>query len=136
MAEVVELKNNKAVVIVGSVRMTVNRADLTVVNAPKKEKTKGGIHLIKDDEKLTGESLYGIDIRGKRAEEALSIVRQYIDNALISKTVHLKILHGTGSGILREVIREYLSSSEYVKNFKDERIELGGAGITLLELNI
>ena len=135
VAQVIELKNKKAVVIAGNIRMTVTRSDLAVVNAPKKQKTKGGIHLIKDEENTGSESLYGIDVRGNRAEEALRAVRQYIDNSLITRTIHLKILHGTGTGVLREVIREFLSSSVHVKNFKDERIEMGGAGITLVELD-
>jgi DNA mismatch repair protein MutS2 len=47
----------------------------------------------------------------------------------------LRILHGKGNGILRQVIRDFLQSMDVVKSFKDEHVERGGAGITVVELD-
>ncbi|MCD4794637.1 MAG: Smr/MutS family protein [Bacteroidales bacterium] len=63
-------------------------------------------------------------------------VSRYIDDAIVNQNSHLKILHGTGTGVLREVIRDYLRTQPIVKKYKDERIEAGGTGITLIELDI
>ena len=75
-----------------------------------------------------------LDVRGMRAEEALNAVRQFIDKAIMVNTIHLKILHGKGDGILRELIRKYLKTEPVIKSFRDENTELGGAGKTVLEL--
>ena len=73
-----------------------------------------------------------IDIRGKRAEEALSIIQSFIDDAIILSVNEVSILHGTGSGILRHIIRDYLGTIDEVKSFKDEHVERGGQGITIV----
>ncbi|MBP7496078.1 MAG: Smr/MutS family protein [Bacteroidales bacterium] len=75
---------------------------------------------------------YSIDLRGKRADEALIIVQKHIDDALLINIKEIKILHGKGSGILRQVIRDYLKKLSYVKSFNDEEPEKGGDGITLV----
>lgn len=77
-----------------------------------------------------------IDIRGVRAEEALNRVRELIDSAIIVRHRHLRILHGKGNGILRQVIRQYLATVDVVKEFRDEHVDFGGAGITLVEMDI
>jgi DNA mismatch repair protein MutS2 len=76
-----------------------------------------------------------IDIRGVRGEEAINKVRELIDNALIVQHKNLRILHGKGNGILRELIRQYLSTVDIVKSFRDEHIEFGGSGITVVEMD-
>ena len=76
-----------------------------------------------------------IDIRGKRGEEAVDIVRHFVDDAMVVGVSDLRILHGKGNGILKSMIREYLNSLNVVKSCKDERVELGGAGITLVTLD-
>jgi DNA mismatch repair protein MutS2 len=76
-----------------------------------------------------------IDIRGVRGEEAINRVRELLDNALIVQYKNLRILHGKGNGILRELVRQYLSTSDIVKSFRDENIELGGSGITVVEMD-
>lgn len=75
-----------------------------------------------------------IDVRGKRAEEALDTVQKFIDEAVMVSEHHLRILHGKGNGILKQVIRDYLQTMEIVKSCKDEHVERGGAGITVVEL--
>ena len=76
------------------------------------------------------------DVRGLRAEEALNVIREFIDEAIMVQYANLRILHGKGDGILRHVIREYLSTVDLVKDFYDEHIEAGGSGITIVELDI
>ncbi len=76
-----------------------------------------------------------IDIRGMRAEEALSFVKQWVDEAVLISRKDLEILHGTGNGILRQIIRDYLASVNEVESFKDAHVELGGSGKTLIRLN-
>lgn len=76
-----------------------------------------------------------IDLRGVRGEEAINQVRELIDNALIVQHRHLRILHGKGNGILRQLIRQYLDTVDVVKSFRDEHVEFGGAGITVVEMD-
>lgn len=77
-----------------------------------------------------------IDIRGIRGEEALLVVRDFIDDALMVQHRNLRILHGKGNGILRQLVREYLSTMKVVKSFRDEHVDLGGSGITVVEMDI
>ncbi|MEA1886251.1 MAG: Smr/MutS family protein [Bacteroidota bacterium] len=76
------------------------------------------------------------DVRGLRAEEALHAVREFIDEAIMVQYPVLRILHGKGDGILRQVIREYLSTVDLVKDYYDEHVESGGSGITIVELDL
>ena len=75
-----------------------------------------------------------LDVRGKRGEEAVEMVRQYIDDAIVLNINEVKILHGKGFGILRNMIHDYLKSVTEVKQFKDEHVERGGQGITIVIL--
>jgi len=76
-----------------------------------------------------------IDIRGMRGEEAINQVRELLDNALIVQHRHLRILHGKGNGILRLLVRQYLDTVDIVKSFRDEHVEFGGSGITVVEMD-
>jgi DNA mismatch repair protein MutS2 len=76
-----------------------------------------------------------IDIRGVRGEEAINLVRDLIDNALIVQHRNLRILHGKGNGILRQLVRQYLDTVDVVKSFRDEHVEFGGSGITVVEMD-
>jgi DNA mismatch repair protein MutS2 len=76
-----------------------------------------------------------IDIRGVRGEEAINQVQELIDNALIVQHRNLRILHGKGNGILRQLVRQYLATVNVVKSFRDEHVEFGGAGITVVEMD-
>ena len=77
-----------------------------------------------------------IDVRGMRTDEALQVVQEFIDTALMIQFRHLRILHGKGNGILRQMIRQYLNSTGAVKSAADEHVDRGGAGITIIELDI
>ena len=77
-----------------------------------------------------------IDIRGYRAEEAVEAVQDLIDDALMLGFSRVRILHGKGNGILKQVIRDFLKTTPGVKSFNDEHVEFGGAGITVVELDV
>ena len=75
-----------------------------------------------------------IDVRGMRADEAIQAVMYYIDDAILVGMSRVRILHGTGTGALRIAIREYLSTVPNVSGFRDEHVQFGGAGITVVDL--
>ena len=75
-----------------------------------------------------------IDVRGMRGEEALQAVTYYIDDAVLLSMPRVRILHGTGNGILRTLIRQYLEANPAVASCRDEHVQFGGAGITVVEL--
>lgn len=74
-----------------------------------------------------------IDLRGMRGEEALTAVRYFIDDAILLAQSRVRILHGTGTGALRTLIRQYLNTVSGVKSYHDEHVQFGGAGITVVE---
>ena len=75
-----------------------------------------------------------LDVRGMRADEALNQVQYFIDDAILVGAGQVRILHGKGNGILRQLIRQYLGSVPNVKSYRDEHVQFGGAGITVVEL--
>jgi DNA mismatch repair protein MutS2 len=77
-----------------------------------------------------------IDLRGKRADEAMELVTDFIDEAIMVSARELRILHGKGDGILRQLIREYLHSVDLVEWYGDAHVDQGGAGITIVKLEI
>ena len=77
-----------------------------------------------------------IDIRGERLSDALEIVMHFIDDATMVGVGQVKILHGKGNGVLREEIRKYLRTVPAVKSFRDEAVQQGGAGITVVEMDV
>ncbi len=68
-----------------------------------------------------------------RGDEALQTVMSYLDDAVMISSEKVKILHGTGTGALRQIIREYLDIAPSVKKYYDEHVQFGGAGITIVE---
>lgn len=75
-----------------------------------------------------------IDVRGMRADEALQAVTYFMDDAVQFNIKRVRILHGTGTGALRSVIRQYLATVSGIKDFHDEDVRFGGAGITIAEM--
>lgn len=136
VVEVLSVKKNKVVVSGNNVHLSVDINKLEFTNQKPKIQNKTSIKIITNIENENINFLGQLDVRGKRAEDTLYEVTKYIDDAVVKQTRHLKILHGTGNGILREVIRDYLRTHPLVKTYKDERIEAGGAGITLIELDL
>lgn len=70
-----------------------------------------------------------------RGDEALNAVTYFIDDAILLRIARVRILHGTGSGILRTLIRQYLRTVSGVKDCRDEHVQFGGAGITVVDLS-
>lgn len=75
-----------------------------------------------------------LDLRGLRAHEALDTVQNYIDEAIVLGIRSVSILHGKGTGALKQEVRRYLSTVPLVESARDEAEEFGGAGITIVEL--
>ena len=137
--EVVEIKGKKAVVESNSMRMTIPLERLTGTAKQK-------IPAAKAVSKQTFASIYDdmnekrahfnptLDLRGKRAEEAIDLLHRFIDEALLLSEKEVRVLHGKGYGILMQVIRQELQARREVRTHRAERIELGGEGITVVEL--
>jgi DNA mismatch repair protein MutS2 len=75
-----------------------------------------------------------LDVRGQRADEALQKVQELLDEAVMLNVDEVRVLHGKGTGILRQMIREYLATVPFIKSYRDEHIEKGGTGITVVEI--
>ena len=75
-----------------------------------------------------------LDIRGLRGDEALTTVQHFIDDAILMGVPRVRILHGKGNGILRQLIRQYLAAEPEVTSYRDENVQFGGAGITVADL--
>ncbi len=76
-----------------------------------------------------------LDVRGMRGDEAIDTVMHFIDDAILIGLSRVRILHGTGTGVLRQLIRQYLHTVPNVKSAKDEHVQFGGAGITVVDLD-
>jgi len=75
-----------------------------------------------------------IDIRGMRGDEAVQTIMYYIDDAIMTGVSRVRILHGTGTGALRQIIRQYLGTVQGIKDYHDEHIQFGGTGITVVDI--
>ncbi len=131
-AEVESIKDQMALITVGNLRSFVKLKDLEKIGKRKDTQQKVKVNISMDKQEA-GSFVFGIDVRGKRANEALQKVAKYIDNAIISDVNEVKILHGTGDGILRKLIREYLQKIDEITWFGDADIRQGGAGITIVK---
>ncbi len=128
--EVIQIKDNTAMIEAGSLRLYVPLEKLELTQKDKQhEKVKVNVNI---SEKPNSPFL-NIDVRGLRAEDALKKVAKFIDNALISETQEIRILHGTGDGILRKTIRSYLAKLDFIEYFGDADVRQGGAGITVIK---
>lgn len=137
VGEVMEVKKNGAVVRFGAIKSTVSIDRLQPAEAPKEEVRKVSFLTSETQEQLHQKRMNfksDIDIRGMRGEEALQAIGYFIDDAVVCNVHQLRILHGTGNGILRTLVRQYLSTLPFVKKFHDEHVQFGGAGITIVEL--
>ena len=76
-----------------------------------------------------------IDVRGMRGDEAINAITYFIDDAILVGVSRVRILHGTGTGVLRQLIRQYLATVPNVNHFRDEHVQFGGAGITVVDLD-
>lgn len=133
IGEVLEIKGKDAFVIFGSLKMKLKLIDLQKTEKPNstsKSKIKFDFDLNKKAENFE----LKLDLRGRKAEEAINILENYIDEAILIGIKEVKILHGKGDGILRHIIRQCLNNMKDVKSAKDEHVEFGGQGITVVVL--
>lgn len=139
IGELIEINSKNAVVAFGQLITTLPSKDierLSKTEAKKQDKHRGGRASVLSsnfsERRLGFKS--EIDIRGFRVEEAISKVQEFIDEAIMFESGQLRILHGKGNGILKQTIRDYLRSEPMVRNYKDEHVDFGGAGITVVNL--
>ena len=136
-----EINGQKASIAFGMVRTRVELSRLQ--HATPKEKEDHAVQIVsfvsKETQKQVREKHLNfhqeIDVRGMRADEALQTVTHFIDDAILVGASQVRILHGTGSGILRQLIRQYLQTVSGVSSAHDEHVQFGGAGITVVELS-
>lgn len=135
VGEVLEINGKKAIVAFGMIKSSVDVSKLEQVskNQLKKEaKTASNTRDLLHERKLQFKQ--DIDVRGMRGDEALQAVMYFIDDAIQLGIPRVRILHGTGTGALRQIIRDYLRTVSGVQNFQDEHVQFGGAGITVIDL--
>jgi len=134
--EVIEIKGDTATVVFGNIQMGVKIDSLQKLNTSGSKNKQSSRVTVKVNwnGKMKSDFVYGLDVRGKRTEEAIQRLEKYMDEAIVAQASELKILHGTGNGILKKMLREYLRTIPFVKSLTDEKIELGGAGITIIEM--
>jgi DNA mismatch repair protein MutS2 len=137
--EIIEIKDKMVQVETGSLRFFVPIDKIErITRADLKKSLRSNQVYRENDPGIVQRNINfkpEIDIRGVRGEEAINQVRDLIDNALIVQHRNLRILHGKGNGILRQLVRQYLATVDVVKTFRDEHVEFGGAGITVVEMD-
>ena len=132
------IQDKNVVVIFGGLRSTTAIKKIEHATPPKKEEPRPYMTVGKqtretiDSKKLNFKQ--DLDVRGMRGEEALNAVMYFIDDATLVGMSRVRILHGTGTGILRQLIRQYLATVPAVTSYKDEHVQFGGAGITVVDL--
>lgn len=136
---IAEISGKNATVVFGSLKMNVklDRLKRTIRKA-ESGAVKGGVSYISGNTSdMSRERQLSfsneIDVRGMRADEAVQAVMYYIDDAIQFNVGRVRILHGTGTGALRQYIRRYLDTVHGVKNYHDEDVRFGGPGITVVE---
>ena len=140
VGQVMEINGKNATVAFGSIKTTVKLDRLERSNAaPKTE----GIAKSTFVSSQTHDQMYekklnfkqDIDVRGMRGDEALQAITYFVDDAILVGMDRVRILHGTGTGILRTLIRQYLSTVPGVSHYADEHVQFGGAGITVVDFD-
>lgn len=138
IGEVINIRGKDAEISIGSLKSTIkiNRLERvsrkTFKNATSDKKTYppkfGGIDM---NEKMMNFS-FNLDIRGKRGEEAIGLLDEFINNALVLDFKELRVVHGKGDGILRQLVRNFLRQFPQIGAMKDEHADRGGAGVTVV----
>jgi DNA mismatch repair protein MutS2 len=138
--EIIRIENNMAQIETGSLRLFVPLDKIERISRAELRKSLRSESKLPESDPLIMQRKLNfkpeIDIRGVRGEEALNLVRDFIDNALMVQHRNLRILHGKGNGILRQLVREYLSTMNVVKSYRDEQVDLGGTGVTVVEMDL
>ena len=140
VGQVISVNRNDITVAFGHLTTTVkaNRLEHVKAEPIKPERSKDATYISRQ----TREDIYNrklafkpdIDVRGMRGDEAIQTVMHFIDDATLIGMSRVRILHGTGNGILRNLIRQYLHTVPAVTDYHDEHIQFGGHGITVVDL--
>lgn len=136
IGEILEINDKSLLISIGNMITTIDPSKVELFIGENKDKGKRSQRSYSEgmsERKLNFKP--EIDVRGKRADEALHIVREFIDNAAMVSIKELIILHGKGNGILRQLIRDYLKTVNLVKSVRDAHADRGGTGITIVELD-
>ena len=142
------IEGKMATVIFGGMKTKMRAERLEHAEAPKTEKSKaeernanivGAYGSISNDTRNVIDNRrqnfrQDLDVRGMRGDEAINAVTYFIDDAILVGMSRVRILHGTGTGILRQLIRQYLATVPNVSHYRDEHVQFGGAGITVVDL--
>ncbi len=139
VGRLLSVDGKNATVLFGQMRTTVKVDRLVPAQEPKKQDSPTGATFVsRETQNLMREKSLNfkqdIDVRGMRGDEALHAVQLYIDDAIQVGVARVRILHGTGTGALRQLIRQYLRTVPSVIDARDEHVQFGGAGITVVEL--
>lgn len=140
IGEVIEIQGQTATIAFGMLKSMIKTDQLEKVskNQIKREKNIKSTFVSEQTADEMHEKRLNfkqdIDIRGLRGDEAIQAVTYFIDDAIMVGCPKVRILHGTGSGILRQLVRQYLKTVPGVKHFRDEHVQFGGAGITVVDL--
>lgn len=139
VGEVLEIQGKNATVAFGMLKtqVKVSRLKKTLVNA--QSGAKPGLNIVSggatSDSQRERQLNFSqeIDVRGMRVDEAVQALTYYIDDAIRFSAKRVRILHGTGTGALRQYLRQYLDTVPGIKSYHDEHVQFGGAGITVVE---
>ncbi|MBR1484618.1 MAG: Smr/MutS family protein, partial [Prevotella sp.] len=143
------IAGKQAVVVFGNMRTKMRTDRLEPAKAVKSEQTKseernasiqGSYANVSTDTRAAIDTRklnfrQDLDVRGMRGDEAINAVTYFIDDAILVGMSRVRILHGTGSGILRQLIRQYLATIPNVSSYRDEHVQFGGAGITVVDID-
>ena len=142
IGDVLEINGKNVVVAFGMIKTTVKLDRLERVkpsnSQPKNTNTKSTFVSSQTQDSVYEKKLgfkQDIDVRGMRGDEAIQAVTYFIDDAILLGIDRVRILHGTGTGILRTLIRDYLKTVPGIAHFQDEHVQFGGAGITVVDLS-
>ena len=138
VGEVISVNKNDITVAFGLIKTSVKANRLEPAQPVKVQEIRTATYVSKQ----THDDIYNrklafkpdIDVRGMRGDEAIQTVMHFIDDATLIGMSRVRILHGTGNGILRNLIRQYLHTVPAVKDYHDEHIQFGGHGITVVDL--
>ena len=138
VGKIESIQGKNATVIFGDLRSTTSLKKLEHATAPKREEPRPFMTVGRQTRETIDEKKINfkqdLDVRGMRGDEALNAVMYFIDDATLVGMSRVRILHGTGTGILRQLIRQYLATVPAVTSYKDEHVQFGGAGITVVDL--
>ena len=145
VGKIESIQGKQATVIFGDVRSKMKLERLERAEKPKETASPANKHetLAIQTSKVTRATMedrrhnfhQDLDVRGMRGDEAIDTVMHFIDDAILIGMSRVRILHGTGSGILRQLIRQYLNTVPNVVKARDEHVQFGGAGITVVDLD-